>query len=139
MAVMILADQDEIRDFVEYPKKHNSWNIRDVYASILVKMWHDVKQQQKPETSTSGRLVSVKRNILQPNSRNLLLNIRERNILQLNSRNLLLNIRFLPSYHKTWSINPRHASVWLAVPSVMENIQRVLHLYFDQSVEVNQC
>jgi hypothetical protein len=122
MAVMILADQDEIRDFVEYPKKHNSWNIRDVYASILVKMWHDVKQQQKPETSTSGRLVSVKRNILQPNS-----------------RNLLLNIRFLPSYHKIWSINPRHASVWLAVPSVMENIQRVLHLYFDQSVEVNQC
>ena len=122
MAVMILADQDEIRDFVEYPKKHNSWNIRDVYASILVKMWHDVKQQQKPETSTSGRLVSVKRNILQPNS-----------------RNILLNIRFLPSYHKTWSINPRHASVWLAVPSVMENIQRVLHLYFDQSVEVNQC
>jgi hypothetical protein len=119
---MILADQDEIRDFVEYPKKHNSWNIRDVYASILVKMWHDVKQQQKPETSTSGRLVSVKRNILQPNS-----------------RNLLLNIRFLPSYHKIWSINPRHASVWLAVPSVMENIQRVLHLYFDQSVEVNQC
>jgi hypothetical protein len=58
---MILADQDEIRNFVEYPKKHNSWNIRDVYASILVKMWHDVKQQQKHETSTSGRLVSVKR------------------------------------------------------------------------------